>query len=83
MTDDPRTTCTQCLHYRGDHCHTPVAAGLVPRYGRAEIGPTLAELPQHCSAAVDRVCTYCGQGGHRAHACPRRANGRGDAGPAA
>jgi hypothetical protein len=20
----------------------------------------------------DRVCTYCGQRGHRAHACPRR-----------
>ena len=20
----------------------------------------------------DRICTYCGQAGHRAHACPRR-----------
>ena len=22
--------------------------------------------------ADDRICTYCGQRGHRAHACPRR-----------
>ena len=73
MTDDPRTTCMQCLHYRGEHCHKPVPAGLVPRYGKAEIGPTLAELPQHCGAAQDRQCVYCGQGGHRAHNCPRRA----------
>lgn len=20
----------------------------------------------------DKLCTYCGQAGHRAHACPRR-----------
>lgn len=30
------------------------------------------EPADELEASGDRICTYCGQAGHRAHACPRR-----------
>lgn len=52
MTD--RITCTVCRHYVGTHCTQPQRAGLLAHYGKAEIGPTLARLPQWCPAGVAR-----------------------------
>jgi hypothetical protein len=48
MDTDLRVTCTACANLRSGHCLTPKAALLSSRYGKAEIGPALAQLPQHC-----------------------------------
>jgi hypothetical protein len=50
MTD--RITCTRCRHYTGTHCTRPKQAGLHAHFGKAEIGPVLASLPQRCPAGV-------------------------------
>lgn len=52
---DPRGTCTRCQHMRGAWCVQAKAALLHHRDGRAEIGPALAGLMQHCPAFKERV----------------------------
>ncbi len=49
--DDDRVRCTDCRNLQRWHCADPKRAGLkVDRYGRCEIGPELAALPQRCPA---------------------------------
>lgn len=51
--DENRVTCTACMAYREGRCTRAAAAGLHPdkyRPGTADVGRTLATLPQHCSA---------------------------------
>jgi hypothetical protein len=50
--DDTRVTCIACMAYREGRCTRAAAAGLHPdkyRPGTAEVGRTLATLPQHCN----------------------------------
>jgi len=52
MTDDTRVTCTTCAYLRNGWCSQAKRAGFVPQ--RIEIGPALANLPQHCPAYKER-----------------------------
>ena len=52
MTDDPRVTCATCRNLQAGWCSDAKRAGLPVITKRAEIGRTLAELPQHCPAYV-------------------------------
>ena len=56
MSDDkdPRGTCTRCSNLRGAWCVAAKAALLRHLDGRAEIGPALAGLMQHCPAFKER-----------------------------
>lgn len=49
MTDD-RNRCIDCALLINRHCTQPKRAGLHERYGKAEIGPELSQLPQRCPA---------------------------------
>lgn len=46
---DERVTCTACRHYRAGYCTNARRAQLTHHNGRAEVGRTLAETPQHCN----------------------------------
>ena len=57
MTEDldDRVTCRGCNHLQRGYCVAPARAGLKHQYGKAEIGPTLASLPQRCLGFVPTV----------------------------
>ena len=52
---DTRPRCTACRNLRGSWCQAAKAALLAHRDGRAEIGPTLANMPQRCPAFLARA----------------------------
>ena len=55
MDEDTRPRCTACRNLRGSWCQAAKAALLAHRDGRAEIGPTLANMPQRCPAFLARA----------------------------
>jgi hypothetical protein len=57
---DTRVRCVDCKHLSAGYCHKPVLAGLIHRGGRAEVGPELAKLMQHCQAFALRSARTTG-----------------------
>lgn len=55
MSDDDRNRCTECALLIASHCTQPKRAGLSERFGKAEIGPELAQLLQRCPAFRQKV----------------------------
>lgn len=53
MTDDTRTTCTRCHHFKAGRCMNARTAQLGV-WASIEIGQTLANLPQHCPGYKER-----------------------------
>lgn len=50
MSEDDRVRCIDCARLVSGCCTSPKRAGLFERFGKCEIGPQLAALPQRCPA---------------------------------